>query len=136
MAGDFRALLQLVADLGWDGTPETGAPADRGPYIRDMPHRILTLTPIPGPGYVWEGAGDAGAFQARVRGRVDDPADAETLAKEFDRLIFGAHFPVVVRGVAISHIDRLGGDPSMLLPGPDSGRRYEYVCSYIWITGV
>jgi hypothetical protein len=130
-------LLDWIRALGWDDREEYGAPLRRGPRIRKMPDRLVTLSPTPGPGYVLEAAADAGAFQARVRGAQNDEDDAEKLAYLLDSLILGANFPAVTAsGRVIVHIHRLGGTPSLLTPAPDDADRYEYVTSYLCISGV
>ena len=125
----------LVSFLGWDASQESGAPIAPGPYILPMPDRLVTVTSTPGPGYTLEAAADAQAFQARVRGPQNDQAAAEALAFALDALILAASFPVVVNGRTIIHCHRLGGTPSPLAATPDSGERYELVCSYVLIAG-
>ena len=132
-----RDAIAWVLSLGWDDTEESGAPVREGPRIRKMPDRLVTLSPTPGPGFVLEAAADAGAFQARIRGAQNDQDDAEHLAYLLDSLILGANFPAVTAsGQVIVHIHRLGGTPSLLTPAPDDADRYEYVCSYLCISGV
>lgn len=132
--GDF---ISWILSLGWDDTEEYGAPVRRGPLIRKMPDRLVTTTPVPGPGFVLEAAADAGAFQARVRGAQNDEDDAEKLAYLLDSLILGANFPArTASGQVIVHVHRLGGTPSLLTPAPDDADRYEYVTSYLCISGV
>ena len=132
-----RDAIAWVLSLGWDDTEEYGAPVREGPRIRKMPDRLVTLSPTPGPGFVLEAAADAGAFQARIRGAQNDQDDAERLAYLLDSLILRANFPAVTAsGQVIVHIHRLGGTPSLLTPAPDDADRYEYVCSYLCISGV
>lgn len=129
------SLIAWLASLGWDTTQESGVPLVHGPRIRKMPDRLATITPTPGPGYMLEAAADAGAFQARVRGDQNDQPGTELLAYELDSLILAASFPVVIDSRVIIHVHRLGGPPSLLLPSPDDGDRYEYTCSYLCIAG-
>ena len=125
-------LIDWLTDLGWDTTQESGAPIVKGPYILKSPDRLVTITPMPGPGYMLEGASDAGAFQARVRGSQDNPDDAEDLAYALDSLILGAQFPAdSTSGKTIIHVHRQGGTPSPLASGPDDGDRTEFVCPYL-----
>ena len=131
------SLVAWLTRLGWDVRQEYGAPIVPGPYVPPEPDRCVIVTAVPGPGYVLEGDGDAGAFQARVRGGQNDQADAEGLAYLLDSMILGASFPAVTpSGQVIIHIHRLGGTPSPLAAGPDSGDRYEMVASYLVISGV
>jgi hypothetical protein len=125
----------IIGPLGWDATQETGAPVLMGPYVEKAPDRIVTLTPTPGPGYLLEGAADAGGFQTRVRGGQNDQAGAEALAYDLDARILGAQFPAVIGGRVIIHLHRLGGTPAPLSPDPDDAERYSYVTSYVCIAG-
>lgn len=125
--------IAWLAGLGWDATQESGAPLVRGPRIRDEPDRLVTITPVPGPGWVLEAAADAMAFQARTRGPQGDQDTAEALAFQLDALIFNASFPVTVAGRLISQVRRFAGPPALLAPGPDDGDRYELTCTYLCI---
>lgn len=129
-------LIAWITGLGWDTRQEYGAPISPGPYVPPEPDRILVITGTPGPGYVLEGSADAGAFQARLRGRQNDQADAEALAYLLDSLILGAPFPsVALSGQPIVHVHRLGGTPSPLAASPDTGDRYEFTTTYLCIAG-
>jgi hypothetical protein len=129
-------LIAWILSLGWNDTAEYGAPVKRGPRIREMPDRLVSITPTPGPGFVLEAAADAGAFQARVRGAQNDEDDAERLAFLLDSLILGASFPARTgSGQVVIHVHRLGGPPSPLSGDPDDGDRYSYICQYIAIAG-
>ena len=120
--------------LGEDTTQEYGTPIVPGPYVPDMPDRLIVLTATPGPGYVMEAAADAGAFQLRCRGRQNDPADAEQIAYAADSLILNAPFPARTgSGQVIVHVHRLGGTPAPLSGSPDDGDRYELTASYVAI---
>jgi hypothetical protein len=129
------AVIDWIAGLGWDVTQETGAPLVMGPYILKVPDKLVTLTPVTGPGYVLDGFADAGAQQARVRGGQEDQAGAEALAYLLDSLILGASFPAVTGGYTLIHVHRLGSTPAPLAPNPDDAQRYEYVCPYLFIAG-
>lgn len=129
-------LIDFLTGLGWDTTQESGAPIVKGPYILKSPDRLVTITPMPGPGYMLEGASDASAFQARVRGGQDNQDDAENLAFALDSLILAAQFPVIsTSGKTIIHVHRQGGTPSPLAPNPDDAERYEYICPYLVFAG-
>ena len=129
-------IIDWIIGLGWDAAQETGAPILMGPYVQEEPDKIVTVTPIPGPGFVMDAAADAGAFQARVRGGQDDQPGAESLAYALDSLILGAQFPVTIGGRTLIHVHRLGSTPSPLAADPDDGTRYSYVTTYICIAGV
>lgn len=137
MGATVTSVIEWLTGLGWDVTQESGAPLVQGPYIRDEPDRLVTITRVPGPGFVLEALGDAGAFQARVRGPQDHtPAIAEALAYQLDALILGAQFPAVLPdGTVLIHVHRLGSGPSPLAGGPDDGDRYELTCTYLCIAG-
>jgi hypothetical protein len=129
-------ILAWIESLGWNSAQEIGAPIVMGPYILKVPDKLVTVTPTPGPGFVYEAAADANAFQARVRGGQNDQPGAEALAYQLDSLILGAQFPAVsASGMTIVHIHRLGGTPSPLAPNPDDAERYEYTCQYLVIAG-
>lgn len=129
------SIVAWLTGLAWDSTQETGTPIVAGPYVPDMPDRICVITATPGPGYLLEGAADAGAFQARVRGPQDDPAAAEAAAFLLDRLIKNARFPVTVNGQVLVHVHRLAGQPAFLTGPSDDGNRFELTCQYIAIAG-
>jgi hypothetical protein len=129
------SVILWLTGLGWDVTQESGAPIVPGSYVPKEPDKIVIVTSTPGPGYVLEAAADAGCFQARTRGAQNDQPGAEALAYLLDSLILGASFPVTIGGRVIIHVHRLGGTPSLLLPSPDDGDRYEYTCSYLCIAG-
>lgn len=129
------SVIAWLTSLGWDITQESGAPIFPGPYVPPEPDRCVIVTATPGPGFVLEGDGDAGAFQARVRGGQNDQADAESLAYLLDSLILAASFPVTVGGQVIIHVHRLGGTPSPLSGTPDTGDRYEFTTTYLCIAG-
>lgn len=129
-------VIAWILSLGWDASQEAGAPVVPGPLILEMPDRLLTVTPTPGPGFLLEAAADASTFQARVRGSQNDYADAEGLAYALDSLILGASFPAIVGGYTLIHVHRLGGTPSPLSGGPDLGDRFEMVCTYVCIAGI
>lgn len=129
-----KAVLSWIKALGWDTRQEQGAPLVMGPYIPKSPDKLVIITPTPGPGFLWDGAADASAFQARVRGGQNDQPGAEELALALDSLIFGASFPVALpSGQVISHIHRAAGAPAPLASDPDDAERYEYICSYLCI---
>lgn len=113
-----------------------------GPYIEVMPDRIITVTLLPGIGYVFEGAADQAGFQARVRGKGsanyrESYSDAESMAVALDSLIFSANFPVtLLDGQVIAKAYRSAGQPSVLAPAPDDGDRFEFICDYTIIVGV
>lgn len=131
MAIPLSTVITWIQGLGWDASQEAGVPLMRGPYIQKMPDRIATLTSTPGPGFVLEGAADAQAFQARVRGPQSDQDGAERLALSLDTLILNAPFPSIVGGRTLIFCRRLGSQPSPLAAAPDQAERYEYICSYV-----
>lgn len=130
------SFIDWITSLGWDARQEKGAPVVAGPRILPSPDRLVTVTPVPGPGYVLEADADACAFQLRTRGPQNDQASAESLAYLLDSLILRAAFPASLDGgQVLIHAHRLGGTPSLLAPGPDAGDRFELTCTYVCIAG-
>jgi len=131
MAIPVSTVIAWLESLGWDAAEEDGAPLKPGPFVPDMPDRLVVVTSTPGPGYVLEAAADAQAFQARVRGSQGSYDDAEALALALDGLILNAPFPVITGGCTLIWCRRLGSQPSPLAPGPDPGDRTEFTCQYV-----
>lgn len=125
------SVIRWLTDQGWDATQETGAPLFPGPFVPEMPDRLVVVTSTPGPGYVLEAAADAQAFQARVRGPQNDYDAAEALAFALDDLILNASFPAIVAGRTLIHCHRLGSQPTPLAVGPDSGDCTNFTCQYV-----
>lgn len=127
--------IDWLTSAGWDTQPELGYPLLPGALIVDEPDQAVFITGTGGPGYITEeGSADAWTFQARVRGPSDDPYTPESAAKQLDALIKNALFPVVVDGVPIQHVHRLGGPPAPLPVDPDD-LRHEFTCTYVAIIG-
>jgi hypothetical protein len=105
-----------------------------GPYIHEMPDRLVTVTLLPGPGLSFEGLADQPAFQVRVRSKQNYQIDAETVSLSIDRAIFSQHFPQVFQGVNLMLVTRSAGQPAPLGP-PDDAFRYDYVCTYRTVIG-
>lgn len=128
-------IIDWITLTGWDVTQETGYPALPGPEVLDAPDRALFVTPSGGPGYVTEEASaDAWSFQTRLRGAFDDPLGAETAAQLLDYTILRGPQPVLVDGIPVLNVQRLGSPPSPL-PLDPSDRRFEYVANYVMTTG-
>jgi hypothetical protein len=128
-------LIDWLTLAGWDVTQETGYPLLPGSEILAMPDKAVFLTPSGGPGYTTEEAGtDGWSFQARLRGGADDPLGAQAAAQLLDYTILHGPHPVLVDGVPVLNVQRLGSPPSPL-PLDPSDRRFEYVTSYIITTG-
>jgi hypothetical protein len=120
---------------GWDTTQEVGYPLYAGPEVLTEPDKAVFITPSGGPGYVTEEASaDAWSFQARLRGPADDPLAADAAAQLLDYMILRGPHPVLVDGVPVLNVQRLGSPPSPL-PLDPSDRRFEYVTNYILTTG-
>jgi len=128
-------LIDWLTMTGWDTSQETGYPLLPGSEILAMPDKAVFLTPGGGPGYTTEEAGtDAWTFQARLRGPSDDPLQAQADAQLLDYVILHGPHPVLVDGVPVLNVQRLGSPPSPL-PLDPSDRRFEYVTNYILTTG-
>lgn len=134
---DTEVISEFIRSLGWDDTAESGFPLVPGPPrdgVTDMPDQMVILTGGGGPGFLTEEAAlDAGTFQARTRGKPNDPLGAERAAKALDLAILRARFPAIISGVTVSNCFRLGSGPSPL--GPDDGYRSEFVCNYVLVSG-
>jgi hypothetical protein len=131
--------VQVVIDwltvAGWNGTQELGYPLYAGPEILAEPDKAVFITLSGGAGYTTEeGCTDAWSFQARVRGPSDDPLAADAAAQLLDAMILRGPTHILVDGVPVLNVQRSGGPPSPL-PLDPSDRRFEYVCSYVIVTG-
>ena len=130
-----QVVIDWLTSAGWDTTQETGYPFFAGPEILDEPDKAVFITPTGGPGYQTEEAGvDAWSFQARLRGPADDPLGAMAAAQLLDWTILRAPHPVLVDGVPVLNVQRLGSPPSAL-PLDPSDRRFEYTANYVITTG-
>lgn len=128
-------IIDWLTLAGWDTTDEVGYPLLPGSEILAMPDRAVFITPSGGPGYVTEEAGaDAWSFQARLRGPADDPLAADAAAQLLDYTILHGPHPVLVDGVPVLNVQRLGSPPSPL-PLDPSDRRFEYMANYVITTG-
>jgi hypothetical protein len=124
---DFRGwLLQLGVDESL---------INRGPFVPQMPSKLVTFTFSGGAGLLAEGMLDDQNFQMRVRGDATDQTGPEDLAKQYDSLIIGGPFPVQIGTTSIRVVDRAGSPPTPLAP-PDTGERYEYISNYRMVVGV
>jgi len=125
-------------------TPPISWPAIMmGPYIHEMPDRLITVTLLPGLGYAMEGAVDQPTFQVRVRSDQNNQASGEILAQDIDFRILNAKFPVTLNfandlvsiDTKVSLVTRAAGSPAPLGP-PDQAFRYDYTCTYRAVIGV
>lgn len=136
MASLTDTVIDWISSLGWDQRPEIGHVLKPGNYALEEPDRIVFITSTGGPGYITdEGSADAATFQIRVRGPADSETETETAASALDKLILTALFPVVIDGVNIQKVSRLGGRPAALPVNPQD-LRYEYTCTYTVVYGV
>lgn len=131
-------VITWLTSLGWDTNQETGVPLYMGPYVPDSPDQVAVITPVPGAGFMREGATDMCGFQARVRGpqggdgSPDAQAAAESLAYALDRLIFTAAYPVrLSSGQVIVTAHRLTGMPAPMSGMPDDADRFSLTASYL-----
>lgn len=106
-----------------------------GPYIHEMPDRLITVTMLPGNGFAFEGGADQPTFQVRVRSAQNNQADGEAVANEIDFAIFNQVFPQLVQDVKVLLVTRQAGAPAPLGP-PDDANRFDYVCTYRTVIGV
>jgi hypothetical protein len=127
--------IDWLALTGWDTTQESGYPLFAGPEILAMPDRAVFVTAAGGPGYTTEEGGtDAWTMQVRLRGPADDPLSAMAAAQLLDYTILRGPHHVLVDGVPVLNVARLGGPPAPL-PLDPSDRRFEFTCNYILTTG-
>jgi hypothetical protein len=119
-------------------------PLRSGPYINEMPDKLITLTMLPGLGFAAEGALDQPSFQVRCRGDQNDQSSAENIAFQIDDAIFNAQYPVSSVDFSNDYdpplnivlVTRLSGAPAPLGPPEEPSFRYEYVCTYRCVIGV
>lgn len=130
-------LATWIEGLNWQPTPFDNLVdfVRPGPFVPDVPDRLIVVTLTGGLGYQLEGMADQSGFQARVRGMqsastVQAYSDAESLAFTLDTLIFNAGFPAVIADTVIILVTRAGGPPEPLAGEPDDADRYTFVCNY------
>jgi hypothetical protein len=129
-----QLVIDFITGLGWDVTQESGYPLYPGPEILVAPDKLVTVTPVTGPGYTTEEAGlDNWGFQVRLRGAADDPLGPELAIQRLDYMILAADYPATVDGVRIALAYRMGASPTPLPLNP-SDRRFEYTCTYLLIS--
>lgn len=102
-----------------------------GPAIPSIPHRLITVTRLPGAGMTHEGIFDRPGFQVRVRGLQHDPSSTETDIFALDQAIRNAEVPGWITGHWLTSLSWIGAGPGPLPGTPDSGQRTEYVVSYL-----
>lgn len=102
-----------------------------GPYVADMPDRIVTVTEVPGPGLKHEGALDDKAYQLRSRGMAGSFEDAQELANFIDQKVLGNSGAAEIGERRIVTVRRLGGAPTTVPGSPDTGRRWEFLATYM-----
>lgn len=103
-----------------------------GPDVPDAPDRLIIITLQPGAGFVVEQNMEMVAFQARIRGRQNDPADAQALAYDVDRAVCAASWPQTIGGLHVAVGTRTGGRPAPI--GPlDSSRRQNWTGNYYFL---
>jgi hypothetical protein len=131
-----QVVIDLLTQMGWDGTQELGYPLYPGIEILNEPDRAVFITATGGPGFTTEeGATDAWSFQARVRGPTDEPYEPEVMALRLDQMLIGAPYPLSVDGVGVLAANRAGSPPAPL-PLDPGDLRHEFTCNYIVIAGV
>lgn len=130
---DLSTWLSVLAQGAGVSLP---ANINEGPYVPDMPNKLITITQMSGTGFQNEGALDGPSFQLRVRSAQNDQTSAETLANALDKLIFDQLFPQRLKsGTPLLLVSRIGGAPAIMGP-PDDAFRYDYVCNYYAMVGV
>lgn len=98
---------------------------DVGPDLPDKPDRAAAVTRGPGGRNEMEGAVDRGTFTVRMRGPIRDSETPELDLQDLRMAVEATPFPLEIGGHAVISLWPSG--PSYPLPGPDSGRRYEFV---------
>lgn len=112
-------------------------PVSPGPYVPDMPDRLVVVTVLPGGGLLGnaEPAIARPTFQVRWRGDQNDGGVwVEGFAHTVDKRIITAPMPVLFdtgdRIVSVAHV---GGLPAPL--GSESnGDQVEFTCTYTTLT--
>lgn len=100
-----------------------------GPNLPDKPDRFAAVTR--GPGRVeHEGALDRATFTVRLRGPMHDLEQAEIDIELLRRLVEANQAPEST-GISACWVD----GPATPIPGtPDSGRRSEFVATFVALT--
>jgi hypothetical protein len=119
------------------GSSEESVAFQPGPYINDMPDRLVTVTISGGSGtFGEEQYEDRPTFAVRSRGAQGFQSDAEQIAWGIDRYLLNALAPMYTpAGVLLKAFSRTGGQPAPLPGTPDTALRYTFTCSYIAIVG-
>lgn len=119
---------------GLVGDPEV--PVLPGPYVPDMPDRLVVVTVLPGAG-LWGNAEPAIArpsFQVLCRGdQGDDGAWVEDFAHTLDKKIITAGRVHLDTGDWLLSITHTGGLPASL-GAEDDGDRHVVTCTYTTLT--
>lgn len=102
---------------------------DVGPDLPDKPDRAAAVTRGPGGRNEMEGALDRGTFTVRMRGPIRDSERPELDLTTLRNWIEAHPFPAEIGGHGVISVWPAG--PSFPLPGPDSGRRYEFVQTFV-----
>jgi hypothetical protein len=102
-----------------------GVSVDVGPDLPDKPDRAAAVTRGPGGRVEHEGLVDRGSFTVRMRGPIRDSETPELDLTALRNAVEATSFPLELGGHAVVSIWPSG--PSYPLPGPDNGRRYEFV---------
>jgi len=127
---------QVIAWMELLPTPQLDAPLvfnqKPGPAIPETPHRLVTVTRLPGAGMTHEGIFDRPGFQVRVRGLQHDPNSTEADIFALDQAIRAAGAPGMVAGHWLTSLSWIGSGPGPLPGTPDNGQRTEYVVSYLF----
>lgn len=100
-----------------------------GPDLPDKPDRAAAVTRGPGGNVTNEGILDRGTFTVRMRGLPTKSDMPELDLHELRGYVERFAFPHEVGEHAI--VSCWSNGPPYPLPGPDNGRRYEFVQTFI-----
>lgn len=100
-------------------------------HLPDQPDSAVVIDPRGGASPTFEGIFDRPAIFIQCRGEQADPGSAETLAAQVDAILL-APPPnrVLVGGLYVTNVQRLGGPPSLL--GRDDAQRSILAATYIF----
>lgn len=118
-------MITTKALADWLAPALTEVKFDVGPDLPDKPDRAAAVNRGPGGRNEMEGLVDRGTFIVRLRGPILDSERPELDLTALRAWIEAHPFPADVGGHAVISIWPSG--PSYPLPGPDLGRRFEFV---------
>lgn len=126
---------ELVAAWVATLTGDPALPVLPGPYVPDMPDRVLVTTVLPGAGLLGnaEPAIARPSFQVLWRGDQGDDAWVQDMARRVDKAIITAGRVRFASGDVLISVTHAGGLPASL-GAEDDGDRQVFTCTYTTLT--